>query len=170
MLQHYRMFAAYNAWANALVYDAAAGLSDDERKRDLGAFFRSVHATLNHVLYADRVWMTRFEGGDTGPVKLDTILHDDFETLREDRAREDRKIIAFIDGMDEARIAGTFSYQRGDPPESHTDRFEKTLAHFFNHQTHHRGQAHAMLTMLGQPSLAIDLSYFLRSEGGRPFA
>ncbi|AMM84678.1 DinB family protein [Martelella sp. AD-3] len=170
MLQHYRMFAAYNAWANAFVYEEAAELSDDERKRDLGAFFRSVHATLNHVLYADRIWMTRFAGADTGPVKLDTILHDDFAALRDDREREDLRIIAFVDGMDAVRLEGTFSYTRGTPPKDYTDRYQTTLAHFFNHQTHHRGQVHAMLTMLGRPSPAIDLLYFLRSEDGRRFA
>ncbi|WP_319520100.1 DinB family protein [uncultured Martelella sp.] len=170
MLQHYRMFAAYNAWANGLIYDEAAELSDEQRKRDLGAFFRSIHATLNHVLYADRVWMTRFSGKATGPVKLDTILHDDFASLRHDRSMEDEKIIALIDGLDQTSLQGTFSYQRGNPPESYTDRLATTLAHFFNHQTHHRGQVHGMLTMLGQPSLSLDLVYFLRSENGRQFA
>lgn len=170
MLPHYRMFAAYNAWANAAIYNEAASLSDDERKRDLGAFFRSVHATLNHILYADRVWMTRFAGGNTGPVKLDTILHEDFAALQHDRAAEDSRIIAFIDSLDESRLEGRFAYQRGNPPTTYEDRLATTLAHFFNHQTHHRGQVHAMLTMLGHPSLELDLIYFLRSESGRPFA
>ena len=164
MLQHFRRFAAYNAWANALVYAAVAELSDEEYRRDLGAFFPSVHATLNHVLYADGVWMTRFAGKDTGPVLLDTILFDDFTALRAARAAMDENIISFIDGLDS--VEGTFSYQRGNPPKTYTDRIGTTLAHFFNHQTHHRGQVHMMLTVLGQPSLALDMIYFLRTPEG----
>nr|WP_272211068.1 DinB family protein [Marinicella sp. W31]MDC2876956.1 DinB family protein [Marinicella sp. W31] len=170
MLQHYRMFAAYNAWANAQILDEAANISDDERKRDLGVFFRSIHGTLNHVLYADRVWMTRFAGAATGPVRLDTILHDDFSELCLARTEQDREISAFIEAMDENKLQGRVSYTRGNPPEPHTDCLQTTLAHLFNHQTHHRGQVHAMLTMLGYSSLALDLIYFLRTETGRPFA
>lgn len=165
MLQHYRRFAGYNAWANRQIYDAVAKLSDDDYRRDLGAFFPSLHATLNHILYADGLWMTRFSGKDTGPAALDTIVCDDFGTLRAARAQMDADIIAFIDGLDS--LEGTFSYQRGNPPETHTDRLGTTLAHFFNHQTHHRGQAHMMLTVLGQPSLALDMIYFLRTPEGR---
>lgn len=165
MLQHYRRFAGYNAWANRLICEAVAELSDDDYRRDLGAFFPSLHATLNHILYADGVWMTRFSGKDTGPVALDTIVCDDFETLRAARAKMDADIIAFIDGLDS--VEGTLSYQRGNPPETYNDRLGTTLAHFFNHQTHHRGQAHMMLTVLGQPSLALDMIYFLRTPEGR---
>ena len=170
MLQHYRMFAAYNAWANARVYSAAGTVAHDDYMRDLGAFFHSVHGTLNHILYADGVWMTRFHGGQTGPVKLNTILYEDFESLKLARESEDVRIVGFINGLSAEQLNGTFSYTRGNPPETYTDRLANTLAHFFNHQTHHRGQVHMMLTMLGRPSLELDLVYFLRSESGRQFA
>ena len=157
MLQHYRRFAAYNSWANALVYAAAADLPDEDYRRDLGAFFPSVHATLNHVLYADGVWMTRFAGQDTGPVLLDTILFEDFQMLKAAREEMDRNVIGFIDGLDS--VEGTFSYYRGNPPKSHTDRLGATLAHVFNHQTHHRGQVHAMLTAGGHAAPVSDLAF-----------
>ncbi|WP_174800747.1 DinB family protein [Martelella limonii] len=165
MLQNFRRFAGYNAWSNRQIYETAATLSDEEYRRPLGAFFPSVHATLNHLVYADGLWMTRFAGKDTGPVKLDTIVCEDFESLRRKREELDAQIISFIDGLDS--LEGTFSYQRGNPPETYTDRLGTTLAHFFNHQTHHRGQVHMMLTVLGQPSLSLDMIYFLRTPEGR---
>ena len=114
--------------------------------------------------------MTRFHGGQTGPVKLNTILYEDFESLKLARESEDVRIVGFINGLSAEQLNGTFSYTRGNPPETYTDRLANTLAHFFNHQTHHRGQVHMMLTMLGRPSLELDLVYFLRSESGRQFA
>ncbi|AJY48256.1 DinB family protein [Martelella endophytica] len=169
MSSHYRMFAAYNTWANRLVYDAAATLSDEEYRRDLGAFFRSVHETLNHVLFADRLWLARFAGENPAPGALDTILYDDFAGLRAAREQTDADIVAFIGGLGDA-VEGTFSYKRGNPPQLYTDRYAITLSHFFNHQTHHRGQIHMMLTVLDRPSLALDLIYFLRTDEGKPFA
>lgn len=170
MLQHYRMFAAYNSWANTRVYSAASSIAYEDFTRDLGAFFRSIQGTLNHILYVDKVWMARFSGQNTGPAKLDTILHEDLKDLRLAREAEDRKIISFVDALTPEQLKGRFSYQRGNPPEFYTDSLEKALAHFFNHQTHHRGQLHMMFTMMGQPSLELDLIYFLRSESGTPFA
>ncbi|TPW29830.1 damage-inducible protein DinB [Martelella alba] len=170
MLSHFRMFAAYNNWANSLVYSSASHLAYDDYTRDLGAFFHSVHGTLNHLLFTDRIWMKRFAGEYTGSVKLDSIVSDDFEDLRLAREVEDQAIIAYIDSLSEAQLAGRFSYMRGNPPEQYNDSISKALAHLFNHQTHHRGQIHMMLTTLGRPSLEMDLIYFLRSDAGRPFA
>ena len=170
MLQHFKMFAAYNAWANSKIYALAGTVAYDDYNRDLGAFFGSIHGTLNHILYADRTWMARFQGQQTGAVKLDTILCDDFRELRLSREIEDRKIITFIDQLSESDLNGTFSYKRGNPPETYTDKMSNTLAHIFNHQTHHRGQVHMMLTTLGRLSLELDLVYFLRSENGKAFS
>lgn len=170
MLHNFRMFAAYNAWANSLVYSTASSIAYDDYTRDLGAFFHSISGTLNHLLYADGIWMSRFHGKATGPAKLDTILHEDFTDLRLAREQLDQQIIDFVGSRTEADMAGTFSYMRGNPPQTYTDSLKTTLAHVFNHQTHHRGQVHMMFTMLGRPSLELDLIYFLRSETGRPFA
>lgn len=169
MLNHYRMFAAYNLWANRLVYEAAASLSDAEFRENKGAFFGSLHATLNHILTADRIWMKRFTGKGEAPNRLDAILFEDFAGLDAAREAEDARIIAWIDGLTEADIAGTFTYTPVSVPKPMTQRLNTALAHVFNHQTHHRGQCHMTLTALGRPSLGLDLGYFLRTDEGKVF-
>lgn len=165
MNDHFQMFAAYNAWANRLIYDAAATLTDEELRTDKGAFFGSLLATLNHILVADRIWLYRFTGEGSPPAALDQLLFDDLPALRAAREAEDRRIAAFVEGLSPERLAGTFTYSPIGKTEKVTQRLGSALAHVFNHQTHHRGQAHATLTALGKPSLALDLVYFLRSEG-----
>ncbi|MDC9809630.1 MULTISPECIES: DinB family protein [Rhizobium] len=165
MLRHYRMFAAYNRWANAQVYAAAAELSDADFRSDRGAFFGSLHRTLNHLLVADRIWMKRFTGTGEAPTTLDTVLFDDLEALAAARKAEDERIIAWTALLDEAALAGNFSYVPVMQPVEITQPLSSALAHLFNHQTHHRGQCHMTLTALGKPSLMLDLIYFLRSEG-----
>ncbi len=165
MPDHYRMFADYNRWANRRLYAAASELSDAEYRTDKGAFFGSLHATLNHILAADRIWMRRFTGEGEAPTRLDAILHEDLAGLEAARGTEDERIISYVDSLDEARIAAHFTYTPITKPGEIRQKLGPTLAHFFNHQTHHRGQAHATLTALGRPSLTLDLVFFLRTEG-----
>ena len=167
MLDHFRTSAAYNAWANRLLYDAVGALDDDAYRRDLGAFFGSLHGTLNHILAADRIWMRRFTGTGDAPGRLDAILHADFAALRAAREAEDRRISGWIDGLDAQALEADFTYTPVTNPVSITHPLRPALAHVFNHQTHHRGQCHAMLTALGGPSLGLDLLYFLRADGAR---
>src|ERR1700682_2276313 len=110
---HYRMFGHYNAWANGRLYDAAARLTAEQYRADGGAFFKSVHGTLNHLLVTDRVWMQRFTGEGDAPNRLDAILFETFEALRAAREGEDPRIVGFVDGLDEGRITGTIKYSRG---------------------------------------------------------
>lgn len=170
MMQHYRMFAAYNRWANQQIYGAAAGLTSDEFSRNAGVFFGSMRGTLNHILVADRIWMKRFTGEGDAPKTLDTILHDDFSVLQEARQNEDERIIVWINGLDDARLAGRFTYITATDMRTVSQRLAPALAHFFNHQTHHRGQAHAILTRLGRQAPTLDLVHFQRRPDGRPFA
>jgi uncharacterized damage-inducible protein DinB len=170
MLDHYRMFAKYNRWANRRLYQAAGTLSDAQYREDKGAFFGSLHRTLNHILAADRIWMKRFTGSGVAPSTLDAILFDDLATLSTARTAEDERILGWIGGLSEADLGGHFTYTPITNPVSVTQRLAPVLAHFFNHQTHHRGQAHAILTILGRPSVPLDLTQFQRSEEGRPFA
>ena len=114
MKSHWQMFAAYNTWANRRLCDHAARLSDEDYWADRGAFFKSVHGTLNHLLVTDRIWMARFTGSSEPPPRLDTIVCDRFEDLRAARVAEDARIVAFIDGLDEADFSGTFSLSRCD--------------------------------------------------------
>ncbi len=161
---HFLMMGRYNAWANARLYDAAARLDETQYKADRGAFFKSVHGTLNHLLVTDRIWMKRFTGEGDAPDRLDAILFEAFDALRAARAAEDARILAYVDGLDEARIAGTISYRRASSPEQFVQKLAPALAHWFNHQTHHRGQVHALLTGLGQPSAELDLLFFQREQ------
>lgn len=165
MLDHYRMYAAYNAWANRLVYAEAGKLEDADYRRNLGAFFGSLHGTLNHLLAADRIWMKRFTGEGDAPGRLDAILHEDLAGLTAARQAEDARLAAFVDSLTEERIAADFTYSPITNPATVTHSLRAALTHVFNHQTHHRGQCHAMLTALGGPSLSLDLIYFLRTEG-----
>lgn len=163
----YIMFAGYNAWANERLYNASAKLSADEYRADRGAFFKSIHGTLNHILCADRIWMQRFTGQGSAPSKLDAILHDDLASLRAARDREDARISAYIGQLTEEELAATFSYQTIVNPKTVTQPLAPALDHFFNHQTHHRGQAHAVLTGLKGRDFApsFDLILFQRETG-----
>jgi uncharacterized damage-inducible protein DinB len=159
------MFAAYNRWANRQVYAAAAELSDAEFRSDRGAFFGSLHRTLNHLIVADRIWMKRFTGTGEAPTTLDAVLFEDRDALAAARKAEDERIIAWTGMLDERTLAADFTYVTVVQPVEITQPLSAALAHFFNHQTHHRGQCHMTLTALGKPSLTLDLIYFLRSEG-----
>ena len=162
MKEHYAAFARYNAWANRRLYDAAAKLSDADYRADRGAFFKSMHGTLNHILTADWVWMSRFTGEGPSPTKLDSINFDTLPELRSAREVEDRRIVSYVDGLTDEKLAGTISYRRVSSPEAFVQPLAPALAHFFNHQTHHRGQAHTILCILGRRDLELDLLYFQR--------
>ena len=159
---HYQMLGHYNAWANARLYDAAARLGAEHYRADRGAFFKSVHGTLNHLLATDRIWMQRFTGEGDAPDRLDAILFDTLDQLRAVREAEDRRIIDFVDHLDDARIAGTIKYRRVSTPEVFEQPLGPALAHWFNHQTHHRGQVHTLLTGLAGQAPELDLLIYQR--------
>jgi uncharacterized damage-inducible protein DinB len=163
----FTMFARYNEWANRRIYKAAAGLSNADYRLLGGAFFGSVHATLNHLLVADRIWMRRFTGSGPIQTKLDEIIFEDFAALRAEREAQDRLIVEYIDGLDEKRLGETFSYRTIVSPMDVSQPLAPALAHFFNHQTHHRGQVHALLTArIGNSATpSLDLILFQRETG-----
>ncbi|HWG07306.1 MAG TPA: DinB family protein [Beijerinckiaceae bacterium] len=165
MKQNYLMFARYNRWANARLYAAAAALSDVNYRADRGAFFKSLHGTLNHMLVADRIWMRRFTGTGETVDKLNAILFDDLPALETARRAEDERIINWIDGVDEAALAGSIRYRSVSVPREYEQELAPALAHFFNHQAHHRGQAHAILTGLCGRAPELDLLIYQREAG-----
>jgi uncharacterized damage-inducible protein DinB len=164
--------ARYNRWMNDKLYALAATLSDEERKRDSGAFFKSIHGTFNHLLLADRVWLSRFKGVTSssalmapGIHSLDQELHADFEDLRRERALTDDELSSWIAGLTPEQLAAPLVYvRRGQRLES---PLWWAVAHVFNHQTHHRGQITALLTQQGCDPGVTDLVAMLREEGGR---
>lgn len=161
--------ARYNAWMNGKLYGLVETLGDDERKRDRGAFFKSIHGTLNHLLVADRVWLARFKGVPAasgfmapGIRALDQELFADFERLRSERQLTDDELSIWVSELTAERLASPLSYLRAglkvDVP------LWWAVAHVFNHQTHHRGQVTTLLSQQGYDPGVTDLFAMLREE------
>jgi uncharacterized damage-inducible protein DinB len=154
-----RTMAAYNAEMNRRLYDASARLSDEERRRDRGAFWGSIHGTLNHLLWGDRNWMSRFAGWEASQLGMKDSVHlfEDFAGLHAARIEDDARIIAWAEGLDPAWLAEDQVWFSGAMQREL--RMPRTLlvTHMFNHQTHHRGQAHAMITAAGEKTGDTDL-------------
>ena len=142
--EHFRMLGLYNRWANKRLYDAAKQLTRDALVEDRGAFFRSVLGTLNHLLVTDRLWMSRFHAEPPPETRLDAILHDNFADLRDAREVEDQKIISYVFGLTEERLGEPLSYATTSGAPQNQPLWH-VLAHWFNHETHHRGQAHDLI-------------------------
>ena len=167
MLARYRMFAGYNAWCNERLFDATARVSDADYHADRGVFFKSLHGTLNHLLVGDRIWMRRFTGQGEIPPSLDAILYKSFVQLQAARRDEDERILRYLGALSEADLAKTIRYRTVVNPQNIEQPLAPALDHFFNHQTHHRGQAHAILSaILGNDSTpSFDLIIYQRETG-----
>jgi uncharacterized damage-inducible protein DinB len=167
MMSRYVTFAGYNAWCNERLYDAAAKVSDADYRRDRGAFFKSLHGTLNHLLLGDVIWMQRFTGEGMLPKTLDEILHDDFATLRAARRAMDDRISRYVGALSEADLARPIRYRTFVNPVDIEQVLAPALDHFFNHQTHHRGQAHALLSSIigNERTPSFDLIIYQRETG-----
>jgi uncharacterized damage-inducible protein DinB len=165
--------ARYNRWMNDKLYALAATLGDEARKRDVGAFFKSIHGTFNHLLVADRVWLARFNGVSApndfmAPSirSLDQELYADFDELRRERALTDAELSAWVSGLTAEQLAAPLVYlRRGQRLES---PLWWAVAHVFNHQTHHRGQVTALFTQQGLDPGVTDLFAMLREEAVSP--
>ena len=161
MREHLRTMARYNRWANARLSAAVAAIDEDAYMAERGAFFGSIQGTLNHLLVADRLWLGRLKGDPYAVSGLDAIVCADRETLIAERAREDDGIVALVDGFDADRLEATFTY-RTQAGSEHENRRRVVLAHMFNHATHHRGQAHGLLSQVPSDPPPLDLIYYLR--------
>lgn len=166
MRSYFHTLARYNRWANARLYEAVAALPDAARTRDLGAFFGSIHYTLNHLIVTDRIWLARIEERPTPHSRLDEVPYAAFADLHAARQDLDEHLIAVTEGLGEADIRGTLRYQSMDGTSFQTP-MNLVLGHVFNHGTHHRGHVHAMLSQLGETPPALDLVYFARTLDGR---
>ncbi|NJM69737.1 MAG: damage-inducible protein DinB [Scytonema sp. RU_4_4] len=161
LIQHFQMLARYNTLANRKLYKVCSQLSDVERKRIRPAFFKSIHGTLNHIMVGDRIWMGRFQSKQMPSTGLDAILYDDFDELRSVRVLEDEQIEAFMSRLDQDFVTKTISYVNNQG-KLYTDPANLLLAHFFNHQTHHRGQIHDMLTQTEIAPPVLDMHRIIR--------
>jgi len=159
-----RAMARYNEWMNAGLYDLAATLPEGELRADGGAFFGSIFATLNHLLWADQLWLSRFTGRARPGVGIRERLYDDFDALRSARAAMDSEIRAWADGVTRAWLAGTVSWTSGQDGGLRSRPAWLLAVHLFNHQTHHRGQITALFTRLGYDPGVTDLPWMPGAE------
>ena len=165
MHRPYAMLAGYNAWANRKLYDAAAALDDADYRADRGAFFKSIHGTLNHLVVTDRIWMRRFTGEGETYKQLNLILFEDLAGLRAAREALDDRIVRYAEALTDDALVGAIRYTRVTSPDVYEQPLAPALDHFFNHQTHHRGQVHAILTGLGVAAPELDMLFYHRDTG-----
>ncbi len=154
-----RTLAAYNAGMNRRLYIPAARLSDADRKAERGAFWGSIHATLEHILWGDYAWMARFDGWEKPPGSLKQSAQwcDDFGQLQAARFEADRRIEQWAGRIDQAWLDQPLHWYSGAAQCEFSTPRSLVVAHFFNHQTHHRGQAHALITAAGEKTEDTDL-------------
>src|SRR5262249_10308181 len=174
VVEPYAVLARYNAWMNQKLYDAADAMSDEDRRRDLGAFFHSLHGTLNHLVLTDRAWLARFTN-DPGVLRsldgtmpefsgrLDQELYGDFLTLRREREKTDADIVTWAQSLTPETLAAPISYYSVAYERTYEHPLWWAVTHFFNHQTHHRGQATTLLVQLGCDPGTTELVGFVRS-------
>ena len=164
-LDYIHTMARYNAWQNRSVLDAADGLDDAARNLDRGAFFGSIRCTLSHLLWGDQTWMHRFSGSPEPAVSAIAASPDmvvDWGELKVQRAAVDQAILQWADDLDAAWLETDRTWFSGAAKRQVTKPAGFLAVHFFNHQTHHRGQVHAMLTAAGVRPEDTDLFFLKR--------
>lgn len=156
-----RMMAQYNAWQNGWMVPAAGTLSEEARWQDRRAFFRSIHGTLSNILWAETMWTSRLAGGAApdAPIERTTKNYPDLDDFVVARAAMDDTILRWAEGLSASDLEGTVSFWSETKGAELTQPKMQTYTHFFNHQTHHRGQVHAMLTAAGMSTLDTDLLF-----------
>lgn len=161
-LQYAQLMARYNQWMNGKIYAACEQLTDAERKADRGAFFKSIHSTLNHLIWGDTMWLGRFVQ-DTALAKeypkaaLATDLYAEWHALKTARASMDADILARAAALDPEWLARDFSWHSVLTKSTHTKPAWLLATHLFNHQTHHRAQVTTLLSQQGIDTGATDL-------------
>ncbi|MFT4253615.1 MAG: DinB family protein [Caulobacter sp.] len=165
MRDYFLLMAGYSAWANERLYGACEALAPDAFTAPRGGFFGSIAGTLNHLLVTDRMWTARLSGAPFPPYGLDTVLFTDLAELRAARAAEDENLIAYVAGLTDEACAAEFRWVRKSDGVEVAGPMWKTLAHLFNHQTHHRGQAHDLIGQAGVSPPSLDLPVYQRETG-----
>lgn len=160
MKDHFQQFAHYNQWANKRLFDACKQLSKEEYHQSRKAFFDSIHGTLNHILVGDRIWLGRLTNTESGIKALDQILFQDFEGLVKAREQDDKRIVDVINAIEPNDLSKEIQFTALSGNAGSLS-LQNILTHVFNHQTHHRGQVHNMLSQAGMNPPSLDLYYFL---------
>ena len=159
--EYFLTLAHYNAWANRVLYDACAHLPEAEYLKPRPAFFGSIHGTLNHLLVGDRMWLARIERKPRPKMTLDQILYGDLVALRVARQAEDEHLANVVAGISKRALDQKIAYVNMAGKRQQTP-LRLVLGHLFNHQTHHRGQVHGLLSQTKVAPPALDLTQYLR--------
>jgi uncharacterized damage-inducible protein DinB len=162
--RHFNVQARYHVWATHRLLEAVSRVSAEDYQRDVGLFFKSIHGTLNHMLVAEHMlWYPRFAKGTSPLLALDTEVEPHRERLAQALNGGAANWLHLVANLPAERFDGHLEYQTSKGvPQSLS--FATTLAHVFNHATHHRGQITAALTAMGQPCPELDMVYFLQTE------
>ena len=157
--EYCQTMARYNAWQNKAIWGVVQDMSADEVNMDRGAFFGSIRATLNHLLWADLLWMNRFDGGPgpTVPAADHTEITVNMPDWWADRFRMDGRIQQWAANLKAVDLVGDLVWYAPISKRDMGKPIAPCIVGFFNHQTHHRGQVHAMLTAAGQKTADTDL-------------
>jgi uncharacterized damage-inducible protein DinB len=160
MLDAFRMLARYNRIANERLYEKCGQLDPVEYRRQRQGSFGSIHGLLNHLLLGDRIWMSRFAGGGNTTPPLNSILFDTFPELRSARATQDEEIESFFAKAGADFLNLQFSYVNNQGKD-YVETVPVAVLHFFNHQTHHRGQVHLMMSQTDIKPPSLDMHRIL---------
>ncbi len=164
-MNNFSLMARFNGWVNGRLHGSVARLPKEAYFAASGVFFGSVHKTLNHIMAVDRLWTRRIAGKDHGIESLDQELYPDFATLDDARRREDKYLVELVDGLTDSGLKRPVTFQRIIGTGEETMRCDHVLLTLFNHQTHHRGQVHALLTRRNIEIPPLDLGFFLDEIG-----
>ena len=175
MKSNFELMASYNQWMNKNLYEAASQLDAGELEKDRGAFFRSIIGTLNHILVGDIIWLKRFVNHEAGfpsldtiravdtPISLDVTLYSKLSALTKVRTIMDEVIMQFASELTDQTIATPLAYSNTQG-QTFIKNFGHLLQHFFNHQTHHRGQVSTLLSQAGIDIGVTDLLQGISNE------
>lgn len=155
----YQAMARYNIWMTERLYETCARLSDVDRRQDRGAFFKSIHSTLNHILFGDSIWMSRFTGKTFAHKGMGNDIHEDFEELRQAHLALAKEILDWAETLDPSWLDEDLTWTSSDGKRTATRPCWLLVTHLFNHQTHHRGQITTLLSQYGVDIGVTDLPF-----------
>ena len=162
---HAHLMAQYNEWMNSRLYALCASMPDTELRKDRGAFFRSIYATLNHIAYGDLAFLSRFTGNPSVVPEPGADLFGIFEVLRSERAALDQRILVWSASLSSNWLAEALTYTSKIDGKARTVPKWVLVTHMFNHQTHHRGQVTTLLSQMGLDVGTTDIPFMSQFDG-----
>ena len=158
-IKQFEMLARYNAWMNKNIFTICDSLGDDVRKKDMGAFFGSIHKTLDHILYGDKAWLERLCDSAYTPRDINKILYPDWQDLKKERFIVDKEIDSWVQSLNECKLNQIHTYTSNVDGKQRSVPYWALAQHIFHHQTHHRGQLTTLLSQLGVDFGSTDIPF-----------